>query len=130
MRVPTLTRDDIVIMDNLGCHNVAGVCEAIEVVGATVKFLPAYSPDLSPIEMAFAKIQALLRAKALRTVGALWNALAASPTASRRRSAATSSAMQPNSGQSENTLTTASLPGIGRNSGLWQTAACNGAAGK
>jgi transposase len=73
--VPTLTRDDIVIMDNLGCHKVAGVCDAIEAVGATVKFLPAYSPDLNPIEMAFAKIKALLRAKALRTVAALWNAL-------------------------------------------------------
>lgn len=73
--VPTLTRDDVVIMDNLGCHKVAGVCEAIEAAGAAVKFLPAYSPDLNPIEMAFAKLKALLRARALRTVAALWNAL-------------------------------------------------------
>ena len=72
--VPTLTKDDIVMMDNVGCHKVAGVREAIEAAGATLRYLPAYSPDLNPIEMAFAKIKSILRAKALRTIDALWNA--------------------------------------------------------
>ena len=62
-------------MDNLRSHKVAGVREAIEAAGATLMFIPPYSPDLNPIEMAFAKLKALLRAKAVRTVEALWNAL-------------------------------------------------------
>jgi transposase len=72
---PTLTTGDIVIMDNLSSHKVAGVRQAIEAAGATLMYLPPYSPDLNPIEQAFAKLKALLRAKALRTVDALWNAL-------------------------------------------------------
>jgi transposase len=75
MLVPTLANDDIVIMDNLSSHKVAGVRQAIEAVGAGLMYLPAYSPDLNPIEQAFAKLKALLRAKALRTVEALWNTL-------------------------------------------------------
>jgi transposase len=58
---PTLHRGDIVIMDNLKAHKVAGVMEAIEAVGATGFYLPAYSPDLNPIELVFSKIKALLR---------------------------------------------------------------------
>ena len=73
--VPTLIGGDIVVMDNLGSHKVAGVRKAIEAVGARLHYLPSYSPDLNPIEQAFAKLKALLRAKALRTVEALWNAL-------------------------------------------------------
>src|SRR5262249_20821657 len=73
--VPTLTADDIVVMDNLGAHKVAGVRAAIEAAGARLMYLPAYRPDLNPIEQAFAKIKALLRAKAIRTVDALWSAL-------------------------------------------------------
>jgi transposase len=73
--VPTLRPGDIVIMDNLRSHKVAGVREAIEAAGATLMFIPPYSPDLNPIEMAFAKLKALLRAKAIRTVEALWNTL-------------------------------------------------------
>ena len=73
--VPTLRPGDIVIMDNLRSHKVAGVREAIEAAGATLMFIPPYSPDLNPIEMAFAKLKALLRAKAIRTVEGLWNAL-------------------------------------------------------
>ena len=73
--VPTLKPGDMVIMDNLRSHKVAGVREAIEATGATLMFIPPYSPDLNPIEMAFAKLKALLRAKAIRTVEALWNAL-------------------------------------------------------
>jgi transposase len=72
---PTLTTGDIVIMDNLSSHKVAGVRQAIEAAGATLLYLPPYSPDLNPIEQAFAKLKVLLRAKALRTVDALWNAL-------------------------------------------------------
>ena len=72
---PTLQTGDIVIMDNLGSHKVAAVRQAIEATGASLMYLPSYSPDLNPIEQAFAKLKALLRAKALRTVEALWKAL-------------------------------------------------------
>jgi transposase len=73
--VPTLINGDIVIMDNLGSHKVAGVRQAIEATGAKLLYLPPYSPDLNPIELAFAKLKALLRARAVRTVNALCNAL-------------------------------------------------------
>ncbi len=72
---PTLRPGDIVVMDNLASHKVAGVLEAIETVDASLLYLPPYSPDLNPIEQAFAKLKALLRARAVRTVDALWNAL-------------------------------------------------------
>ena len=58
---PTLGRRDIVIMDNLPAHKVAGVIEAIEALGASVLYLPSYSPDLNPIEQFFSKLKALLR---------------------------------------------------------------------
>ena len=76
---PTLHKGDIVIMDNLRCHKVAGVREAIEAAGASLMFIPPYSPDLNPIEQAFAKLKALLRAKKLRTVEDLWQALGTLP---------------------------------------------------
>jgi len=69
---PNLTAGDIVIMDNLGSHKVIGVREAIEAAGASMRLLPAYSPDLNPIEKVFAKLKALLRSRAARTVDALW----------------------------------------------------------
>jgi transposase len=72
---PTLAPGDIVILDNLGSHKVAGVREAIEARGASLVYLPPYSPDLNPIEQAFAKLKALLRKIAARTISALWNAL-------------------------------------------------------
>jgi transposase len=62
----------IVFMENLSIHKVKGVAEAIEAVGATVRYLPAYSPDLNPIEQSFAKLKAALRKGAARTVEALW----------------------------------------------------------
>jgi transposase len=65
--LPTLNRGDIVICDNLPAHKVAGVRQAIESVGAYLLYLPAYSPDLNPIEMAFSKLKALLRQIAART---------------------------------------------------------------
>jgi len=73
--VPTLRVGDIVVMDNLSSHKVAGVREAIETAGATLRLLPAYSPDLNPIEQAFAKLKTLLRSRAMRSVEALWNAI-------------------------------------------------------
>lgn len=72
---PTLHPGDIVIADNLSSHKVAGVREAIETVGATLCYLPPYSPDLNPIEKLFAKLKALLRKAALRTVDTLWTKL-------------------------------------------------------
>ncbi|GAC1323735.1 MAG: hypothetical protein NVSMB14_17270 [Isosphaeraceae bacterium] len=72
--VPALKADDIVVMDNLGAHKVAGVKEAIEAAGASVLYLPPYSPDLNPIETVFSKFKTLLRKAEERTVEALWNA--------------------------------------------------------
>jgi transposase len=71
---PTLVPGDIVIADNLSSHKVAGVRETIQARGASLRFLPPYSPDLNPIEQAFAKLKALLRAEAARTVDVLWSA--------------------------------------------------------
>lgn len=68
---PTLRKRDIVFMDNLRTHKIDGVREAIEAVGAKVRYLPAYSPDLNPIEMAFSKLKTALRKDAARTVKAL-----------------------------------------------------------
>jgi transposase len=73
--VPALRTGDVVIMDNLATHKVAGMRQAIEAAGATLLFIPPYSPDLNPIEQAFAKLKARLRALKLRTVEALWKAL-------------------------------------------------------
>lgn len=70
--VPTLRKRDIVFMDNVRTHKVAGVHEAIEAAGAELRYLPAYSPDLNPIENAYAKIKSDLRKGAARTVHALW----------------------------------------------------------
>lgn len=67
---------DIVVMDNLPSHKINGVREAIEKVGAQLVFLPPYSPDFNPIEMAFSKLKALLRKAAARTVDDLWTVVA------------------------------------------------------
>lgn len=69
---PTLRDGDVVVMDNLSSHKIAGVREAIEAAGAEVRYLPPYSPDLNPIELAFAKFKKLLRDGAQRTVEKLW----------------------------------------------------------
>jgi transposase len=66
--VPTLKRGEIVLMDHLPVHKVAGVAEAIEAAGATLIYLPKYSPDLNPIELAFSKLKAHLRKAAERTI--------------------------------------------------------------
>lgn len=69
--VPTLSQGDIVVMDNLPAHKGAAVRDTLEAAGATLLFLPPYSPDFNPIENAFAKLKALMRAKAERTITAL-----------------------------------------------------------
>ena len=68
---PTLHKGDIVFMDNLRAHKIVGVREAIEAIGAELEYLPAYSPDLNPIEQAFSKLKAALRKGAARKVNAL-----------------------------------------------------------
>jgi transposase len=73
---PTLKKGDIVFMDRVRLHMVEGVEEAIEARGAKVCYLPAYSPDLNPIEQLFAKIKSLLRKAAARTLKHLWKAVA------------------------------------------------------
>ena len=72
---PTLSPGDVVVMDNLAAHKVAGVREAIAAAGASILYLPPYSPDLNPIEQMFAKLKALLRKAAVRTREALWNTI-------------------------------------------------------
>lgn len=74
---PTLREGDTLVMDNLSVHKVAGVREAIEARGATLLYLPPYSPDLSPIELAFSKLKRLLRSAAERTTEGLWTAIGA-----------------------------------------------------
>ena len=73
--VPTLRRNDIVVMDNHRVHKVAGIQEAIEKARATVRYLPKYSPDLNPIEMPYSKFKALLRKVAARSVPRLYRAI-------------------------------------------------------
>lgn len=72
---PTLQPGDCVVMDNLACHKVAGVRQAIEAAGARVRYLPPYSPDFNPIEQVFAQLKARLRAVAPRTMARLWAAV-------------------------------------------------------
>jgi transposase len=74
---PELRRGDLVICDNLSSHKVQGVREAIGACGARLRYLPAYSPDLNPIEMAFAKLKAHLRSAAARNWESLIEATAA-----------------------------------------------------
>jgi transposase len=71
--VPTLSGDEIVTMDNLSTHKVAGVRETISATGAELRLLPPYSPDLNPIEQSFAKLKAHLRKAGERSVPALWD---------------------------------------------------------
>lgn len=72
---PTLSKGDVVILDNLPAHKSAKAEKIVRSKGAWILFLPAYSPDLNPIEMAFSKLKAHLRARAIRTIDALWQAI-------------------------------------------------------
>src|SRR5262245_44789062 len=75
--VPELRPGDTVIMDNLGSHKGPTVRTAIEAAGARLLYLPPYSPDFNPIENAFAKLKALLRKAAQRSIQGLWSAIGA-----------------------------------------------------
>jgi transposase len=75
MLAPTLGPGDLVVLDNLSSHKVAGVRDAVEARGATLLYLPPYSPDLNPIEQVFSKLKRLLRTEAARTMDALWTAI-------------------------------------------------------
>ena len=75
MLAPPLRPDDIVLLDNLSSHKIAGVEDAIIAQGARLIYLPPYSPDLNPIEQAFAKFKAALRKAAERTREGLWHTL-------------------------------------------------------
>ncbi len=72
---PELKPGDIVVLDNLPAHRVSGIRERIEAAGARLLYLPPYSPDFNPIEMAFAKLKALLRAAAPRAIPDRGNAI-------------------------------------------------------
>jgi transposase len=78
--VPTLKPNDIVVVDNLASHKVAGVVEAIEAAGATLRYLPPYSPDLNPIEMPYSKFKSYLRKLAQRTVPGIRRAIRSFPS--------------------------------------------------
>ena len=67
----SLRAGDVVVMDNVSSHKVAGVRQAIEQAGAQVRYLPPFSPDLNPIEQAFAKLKSLLRKAAAQRVGVM-----------------------------------------------------------
>jgi transposase len=75
--IPTLEPDDIVVMDNLPAHKTAAVRAAIAAAGAQLFLLPPYSPDMNPIEMAFAKLKTLLRQAPERTIDGLWRRIGA-----------------------------------------------------
>ena len=72
---PALRPGDVIVMDNLSAHKVAGVSEAIRAAGASILYLPPYSPDLNPIEQVFAKLKALLRRAGARTKETLWTTI-------------------------------------------------------
>ena len=72
---PTLRRGDVVILDNLSSHKVPRAAEVLRDIGAWFLFLPPYSPDLNPIEMAFSKLKTLVRKAAARTYDQLWQAV-------------------------------------------------------
>jgi transposase len=72
---PTLAPGDVVVLDNLAAHKVEGIAQAIATAGASLLYLPPYSPDLNPIEQLFAKLKALLRKAAARPKEALWSTI-------------------------------------------------------
>lgn len=72
---PDLAPGDVVVLDNLAAHKVGGVRQAIAAAGASLLYLPPYSPDLNPIEQLFAKLKALLRKAAARTKDELWSTI-------------------------------------------------------
>jgi transposase len=85
--VPTLNRGDIVVMDYLKAHKVAGIKQAIDAAGAELRYLPEYSPDLNPIEMPFSKLKGLLRNAAAARCGLFAGTSAHSCRASAQKNA-------------------------------------------
>jgi len=73
---PALAPGDVVVLDNLAAHRVDGIRQALAAAGASILYLPPYSPDLNPIEQLFAKLKALLRQAAARTRDELWSTIA------------------------------------------------------
>lgn len=73
--VPVLHPGDIVVLDNLGSHKVAGIEEAMAVAGVQLRYLPPYSPDFNPIEQVFSKMKTSLRAAAKRAIEELWSVI-------------------------------------------------------
>ncbi len=96
---PTLSPGEIVIMDNLPAHKVAGVRERIEATGAMLQRLPPYSPDLNPIEQSFAKLKAHLRKSSERSIPALWDRIGT--TLQSLQKSATTTSHTPDMGQNE-----------------------------
>jgi hypothetical protein len=102
--VPTLRSGDIVVMENRSSHKKPVVRQAIDATGATLLFLPAYNPDLNPIEQVFAKLKALLRKMALRSVGDFGRPSGPSRAAYPPRKAKNLSAMPAISGRGKTNL--------------------------
>ena len=92
---PTLRPGDVVVLDNLSVHRSPAVRAAVETVGATLCFLPKYSPDLNPIELCFAKLKTILRVARCRAREELWATIGAWVPAGRRASQGRSSSTQP-----------------------------------
>src|SRR6266705_269376 len=115
--IPTLEPDDIVVMDNLPAHKTAAVRAAIAAAGAQLFLLPPYSPDMNPIEMAFAKLKTLLRQAPERTIDGLWRRTEPCSTTSLPANAATTSEPPAIATHSENALarpnTPAGMAGLG-----------------
>jgi transposase len=104
MLAPSLGPGDVVVMDNLPAHEVAGVREMIEAAGARLLYLPPYSPDFNPIEQAFAKLKALLRKAAARTLDTLKLPSPPPSTPSPRTNAPTTSPLQDTNRNDQNLL--------------------------
>ena len=118
---PTLKKGNIVFMDNLRSHKVDGVRQAIEAVGASSRYLPAYSPDLNPIEQAFSKLKTAMRKGAARTVKALWKLIGRLTKHLRQSSASITfdmPAMDVGPHQAENALARGSANSRARSCGL------------
>jgi transposase len=102
--IPELSPGDVVVLDNLAAHKVVGIRKMIQAAGASLLYLPPYSPDLNPIEQVFAKLKALLRKAAARTKKVLWTPSENRSTASQRMSAGTTSATADMSSPKSNPL--------------------------
>jgi transposase len=106
MLAPELRPGDIVVLDNLGSHEVTGIPEAVQAAGAQLRYLPPYSPDYNPIEQVFAKLKTLLRKAARRTVDTLWTTIGGLLDGFPATNASAISAMRVTASRDENALGT------------------------